>query len=146
MEPETIIEQLQSKGHRMTVPRRWIIRVLCEADHHLTVEDVHRRLIESDIKVDEATVYRTLQWLKENEAVSQTDIGQGADVYCLISDQPHHHLICLNCNRIIDVTDDLFAGLRETLIERYRFAPRIDHFAIFGLCEACRLEPDRDED
>jgi Fur family ferric uptake transcriptional regulator len=146
MKPETIIEQLQSKGHRMTVPRRWIIRVLCETNSHLTVEDVHHRLIENDIKVDEATVYRTLQWLKENEAVSQTDIGQGADVYCLLDDQPHHHLICLNCNQIVDVSDDLFAGLCETLIEKYRFMPRIDHFAIFGLCEKCQENAAREGD
>jgi Fur family ferric uptake transcriptional regulator len=146
MKPETIIEQLQSKGHRMTVPRRWIIRVLCEADHHLTVEDVHHRLAENDIEVDEATVYRTLQWLKENEAVSQTDIGQGADVYCLIGDQPHHHLICLSCNHIIDVSDDLFADMREMLMEKYHFAPRIDHFAIFGLCGECQSALSRDED
>jgi Fur family ferric uptake transcriptional regulator len=136
--PDEIIALLRIRGHRITAPRRQTVRILFEARAHLTVEDVHARLRASGIDSDEATAYRALQWLKEEGFAAQTDIGEGADVYCLIGEQQHHHLICLNCHHIIDADDQLFASLRDELWTRYQFQPRIDHFAIFGLCRHCQ--------
>jgi Fur family ferric uptake transcriptional regulator len=135
---EQIVKQLRADGYRITTPRRWVIKTLCESDRHLTVEQIHECLEEADIRVDEATVYRTLQWLKECNYVAQTDIGQGAYVYCLIGDHPHHHLVCLKCNKSIQVDNDVFDSLRRDLMAQHKFKARIDHFAIFGLCEECQ--------
>ncbi len=135
---EEIIATLRARGERITIPRRWALSVLLEVKGHLTSEQIHRRMVERGIQVDEATVYRCLQWLKENEIVAQTDIGQGADVYCLLAEQRHHHLVCLHCGQIIDANDELFTSLKEQLLANYRFEPRIDHYAIFGLCHYCQ--------
>ena len=135
---QEIIDQLRARGERITLPRRWTLKVMIEASDHLTTEQVHQELLALGIEVDEATVYRSLQWLKDHGVVAQTDIGQGANVYCYIANKQHHHLICLHCGHIIDASDDLFDPVREKLLTDYRFEPRIDHFAIFGLCQACR--------
>lgn len=139
-ELENLILKLRSKGERITVPRRWTLQVLLTERGHLTIERIHQQLAANNIQVDEATIYRTLQWLKEHGIVAQTDVGQGADIYSLLDDDPHHHLICLNCGYTINADDDIFASLRAQLAERYGFHPRIEHYAIFGYCEHCREE------
>jgi len=139
-ELDQIIETLRHKGERITAPRRWTLRILLEQRGHLTIEQIHQQLAAHGIHADEATVYRTLQWLKEHGIVAQTDVGQGADVYSLLDEDPHHHLICLNCGETINADDENFAALRDQLAERYGFHPRIEHLAIFGLCDHCYQE------
>jgi Fur family ferric uptake transcriptional regulator len=140
MELDETLDTLRSKGHRITLPRRWTLKVLLEEQEHLTCEQVQTHLAEQDIRINTASVYRALQWLKENGIVAQTDLGTGAAVYSLVGSHPHHHLVCLNCDAIIDAPDDLFDDLRERLRRDYHFRARIDHFAIFGTCEHCRDE------
>jgi len=98
---DQIIELLRHKGERITAPRRWTLRILLEQRGHLTIEQIHQQLTAHGVHADEATVYRTLQWLKDNGIVAQTDVGQGADIYSLLDEDPHHHLICLNCGETI---------------------------------------------
>jgi len=136
-ELEEMVDELRASGHRITVPRRWTLKVLLEARAHLTCEQVHQRLLEHGIRVDEATVYRTLQWLKQNRVVAQTPVGSGADVYSLLLDDRHHHLICVECGTSIDLDDSLFAPLRERIRKEHGFVPFIDHYAISGLCARC---------
>src|SRR5687767_12802744 len=101
---EILIDDLRAKGHRITLPRRWTLKVLCEAEGHMTSEEVYQTLSAHGIQVDEATVYRTLQWLADNRIVARTNLGAGADVFSLYH-EPHHHLICLNCRQIVEVED-----------------------------------------
>ena len=134
---DDLIDTLRSRGERITIPRRSTLKALLGAHAHLTIEQIHEQLVEEGIRVDEATIYRSLQWLKDNDLVAQTDMGQGADVYCLV-DANHHHLICLNCGRVIEADETVFACLQEELVKKYRFVPRIEHLAIFGLCSDCQ--------
>jgi Fur family ferric uptake transcriptional regulator len=140
LELEETLDALRAKGHRITLPRRWTLKVLLQAQEHLTCEQVQALLAEQDMQINTASVYRALQWLKENGIVAQTDLGTGAAVYSLVGSHPHHHLVCLNCDGIIDAPDDLFDDLRERLLRDYHFRARIDHFAIFGVCEGCQDE------
>jgi Fur family ferric uptake transcriptional regulator len=140
MELEETLDSLREKGNRITLPRRWTLKVLLQEQTHLTCEQVQAHLAEQDMRINTASVYRALQWLKQNGIVAQTDLGTGAAVYSLIGSRPHHHLVCLNCDEIIDAPDDLFDTLRERLLRDYHFQARIDHFAIFGLCDHCQDE------
>jgi Fur family ferric uptake transcriptional regulator len=137
---EETLDALRAKGHRITLPRRWTLKILLQEGDHVTCEQVQTLLAEQDIQINTASIYRALQWLKENEIVAQTDLGTGADVYSLVGSRPHHHLVCLNCDAVINVPDDLFDDLRERLLKDYHFQARIDHFAIFGVCEGCQDE------
>jgi Fur family ferric uptake transcriptional regulator len=140
LELEETLDALRAKGHRITLPRRWTLKILLQEGDHVTCEQVQALLAKQDIQVNTASVYRALQWLKENGIVAQTDLGTGADVYSLVGSRPHHHLVCLNCDGIIDAPDDLFDDLRKRLLQDYHFKARIDHFAIFGVCEHCQDE------
>ncbi len=135
---ETIVQRLRAQGERLTIQRRSVIDVLCASGDHLTVQDIQTRLAAGGTELNETTVYRIVQWLKDRGAVAQTDLGQSGVVYQVIDRTLHHHLVCLHCGRVIDVDDQVMGSLRERLRQKYAFEPRIDHMAIFGLCRDCR--------
>ena len=135
---DQFIARVRARGERLTIQRRLVIEALCERGDHLGVQDVQRHLVEGGCEVSETTVYRILQWLKDIGMVSQTDLGRNGIVYQVLDERPHHHLVCLNCGAIRDVDDTLFDALRATLRQDYDFEPRIDHMAIFGVCNDCQ--------
>jgi Fur family transcriptional regulator, ferric uptake regulator len=134
---EDLITHLQSKGERITLPRRLVIDAISQPHRHLTIADIQQQLPQGPHSLSETTIYRVLQWLKALGFVSQTDMGYAGIVYALISQPYHYHLICLSCERTITLDDVLFAPLRERLYRQYGFETRIEHMALYGLCEAC---------
>ena len=139
---EVILAQLQQQGERLTIQRRLVIEALCERGEHLTVQTLQSRLEAQGYALAETTIYRIVQWLKDRNVVAQTDLGRSGVVYQIIDRQPHHHLVCLQCDRVIDLDDEVMDTLRDRLRHEYGFEPRIDHMAIFGLCRDCRTATD----
>ena len=137
---EDIVIQIKNRGERMTLPRQAIIEALCHLGGHQTIQAIRSYLAAQDMDIPESTVYRVLQWLKDLGIVAQTDLGQSSITYELVSTPPHHHLVCLICDRIRDVDDSVMEPLRERLLDQYGFLPRIDHMAFFGVCEDCQSE------
>jgi Fur family ferric uptake transcriptional regulator len=135
---EQIIQRLQAQGIRLTIQRRLVIEALYEHQGHLHIQDIQEFLRQRGIEVNETTVYRVLQWLKEQGIVAQTDLGQSGIIYQIVDDEPHHHLVCLSCGMVMDIDNELFTQLSEQLRHEYGFEPRIDHMAIFGQCKYCQ--------
>ena len=143
---QDIVEQLKQLGERITMSRLAVIQALCELGGHQTTQSIQQYLETQGIPVPEPTVYRVLQWLKDLAFVSQTDLGQSGTTYELLSTPPHHHLVCLACGHVQNLDDAAMVPLRTHLQETYGFEPRIDHMAIFGLCQTCQeraVEQDR---
>jgi Fur family ferric uptake transcriptional regulator len=135
-----LIAELRRRGQRMTPQRRVVLELLEKCGHHLTVDDLSRQLAERypTLQIDLATIYRTLKWLHENGLVSETDLGGNQLVYSLMrSHDDHHHLVCEQCQRVIEADPQLFTPLADALFARYGFRVRLAHIALFGLCAAC---------
>jgi Fur family ferric uptake transcriptional regulator len=132
---DMVLEQLRQKGERLTLQRRLVIEALCHQPGHRTLANLCAQL-QTDLP--EPTVYRILQWLKDLGMISQTDMGESGVVYELVTTPPHHHLICLNCGRVIEVEDRLLVDLRKRLRDEFTFEPRIEHMAIYGYCVHCQ--------
>lgn len=135
---ERILEELRQRGERITIQRRMVIEALCEDYDHLTINDIQKQMQSRGHDLDEATIYRILQWLKAVEVISQTDLGERGIVYELIGSTRHHHLVCLNCHAVIGLDDSFVDQLRDQVRHEYDFEPRVDHMAIFGWCAQCR--------
>lgn len=138
-EYDEIVQILRQHGERITIQRRLVIEALLDTHGHMTVNDVNEyiRSKQNLHVLAEPTIYRILQWLKDLELVSQTDMAESGIVYEMLSTQKHHHLICLNCSQTIDVSDKLFDDMREQLAREQGFHARIDHMAIYGYCSDC---------
>ena len=132
---------LRARGQRLTPQRLMILDAVRSADGHRTAEEIHAHIGASFPYITLATVYRTLDWLRENGLVAATDLGRGQTEYEYTGGRRHHHLVCLRCGAREEIADDVLLPLAATLRERYHFAARLDHFAIFGLCGTCQPPP-----
>ena len=135
---QVLIDRARQHGVRMTRQRVIILQALCELDGHASAEEVFARATLHRRDVDLSTVYRTLERLRDLRILSQTDLGRVCDEYEIVADQPHHHLICRGCGRVIDLNHAYLATSAEAISRDFGFEPIFDHFAIFGWCRECR--------
>ena len=131
--------RLRQAGQRMT-PQRALILDAFAPGAHLSADEVYTHLEGIAPEINRSTVYRTLELFRDIGLISETDLGGGMRHYELLDAERHHHLICRECQRQIELDDVLVAPLRDAIQQRYGFAPVIDHLAVFGECAPCRGE------
>ena len=133
---EPILAQLRAQGGRVTTCRRAILETFLGIGGHVTAEMLTAKVQLNQPDVHESTVYRFLDELERLGVVDHVHLGHGAAVYHLASDA-HHHLVCDRCGTVVEVPDEVFAGLRKSLHEGFGFSLQPRHFAVTGRCNAC---------
>ena len=89
-----------------------------------------------------ATVYRTLELLEELDCYKDElrrwtqPLRTGAAE--MLNGHHHHHLICLQCGRILEVEEDLLHQLEKVVEEKHNFQIINHYLQFFGYCSACR--------
>jgi Fur family ferric uptake transcriptional regulator len=137
---QILMDRVRQTGCRMTQQRAVILQALCELHGHASVEAIYERVLLHRRDVDLSTVYRTLEMLRDLRILSQTDLGRGFVEFEIVTQQPHHHLVCKTCGRVIDLDHQYLAPVVEDIRRDFGFEPIFDHLAIFGWCRACREE------
>lgn len=132
-----LVQRLRSRGLRVTPQRAMILRAIEEKPGHITAEEVHAAVRRVSPYVNLATVYRTLDLLRELDLITVADMGTGATHYALRSHANHHHAICRNCRHSIEFPPDLLHEFVAGLRERYGFCVDADHIVVFGTCKRC---------
>jgi Fur family ferric uptake transcriptional regulator len=133
-----LLDRVRQHGLRITRQRGIILQALCELEGHASAEEVYDRVILHQRDVDLSTVYRTLETLHDLDIVSHTDLGHGRTEYEIVGEQPHHHLVCQQCEDMIELDDAYLAPVVESIRQDFEFDLTSSHFAIFGICRACR--------
>jgi Fe2+ or Zn2+ uptake regulation protein len=135
---ETIVKELREQGHRVTKVRREMVGMLEGAKVPLTASDILGALKKKKLAVNKTTVYRELDFLRENNIVQEVDFGDKKKRY-EISDKHHHHVVCVECKQVedVDLQQDLDAAERK--IARQKGYTILNHsLEFFGLCPVCR--------
>lgn len=133
---DDVMRRLVAGGGRRTAARRAIIEVVLDGDH-LTAEEIGRRVQERVADVTLSTVYRTLAALEEIGALDHTHLGHGRAVYHL-AEEGHQHLYCERCECVVELPPRKLDGFARMLERDFGFEMNRRHFAIGGLCPACR--------
>lgn len=133
----SVAHRLRAAGQRVT-PQRLLILGAFAPGEHLTADEVFARVELLNPAVNRSTIYRTLEQFRDLGLLSETDLGGGARQFELLHGGRHHHLICRSCGQMLVLDDELVRRLSDDIENRYGFAARIDHLALFGLCAACR--------
>ena len=142
---QALMDQARQHGIRMTRQRVIILQALCELGGHSGAEEVYQQATLHRRDVDRSTVYRTLERLRDLRILSQTDFGRGCAEFEIVSEKPHHHLVCQGCKQVIDVDQSYLGAAAESIRRDFGFEPIFDHFAIFGWCRKCRNGSDGDQ-
>ncbi len=136
-EPETAVV-LRDAGQKITPQRMLILSTLRHAGQHVTASAVLDEVRRSYPFVDASTVYRTLGSAAELGLVSETDMGTGDTQFEWIGRDRHHHLICRSCGGVSSLDNSYLDTLATALYDKQGFQADLGHFAIFGVCQACR--------
>ena len=129
---------LQANGYKLTSQRLAVLEVLHSGEAHLTPAKVYERGKVILPRLGLATVYRTLDLLAELGFLHRPRMGDSAVSYSTCVTGHHGHLVCFQCNLIIELPECHASGAIQTLVERTGF--RIDsHLLEFiGLCPNCQ--------
>ncbi|RBM17852.1 Fur family transcriptional regulator [Streptomyces sp. PT12] len=135
---------LRNRGYRLTPQRQLVLEAVEKLDHS-TPEDILTEVRRTAGGVNISTVYRTLELLEELGLVSHTHLGHGAPTYHLAERHDHLHLMCRDCESVIEADLEVAAPFAEELRRRFGFETDLRHFAIFGRCGDCAAAaPGRD--
>ena len=142
---ENLREILAKNDYKMTPQRKEILRVFCENSephHHLSAEELYDILNEKGFDFGLATVYRNVELLSSLGLLSRVDFGDGRARYELHTAGPtqhnHHHLLCLNCKKVIEFEEDLLDDLEKVIAKKSGFKILNHEVKFLGYCSDCR--------
>ena len=134
---EDIGSKLSEQGYRLTPQRMMILSAIENSDDHISAEDIYAQIATTYPHINISTVYRTLELLKRQGLVTETDLGGGRVRYHPVDKGHHHHLVCQECGAIIDLDESVLTPLKTVLLREYKFIADLRHLAIFGRCVNC---------
>jgi len=134
---DDVLARVRRAGGRMTASRRAVVEALLAGGHHVTADEIVARVSRDHPEVHRSTVYRTLERLETIGVITHVHLGHGPSTFHL-ADPPHHHAVCASCGAVVEVPWDALDDLAAELHAKHGFELSPQHFALSGLCTACR--------
>ncbi|SDW31342.1 Fur family transcriptional regulator, ferric uptake regulator [Tepidimicrobium xylanilyticum] len=140
---EEMKEKFKEEGYKLTTQRRAILDAIIENhEKHLSPEEVYDIVKAKYPEIGIATVYRTLQLLEKLNIIYRVNFDDGYNRYELCNDSEnhqHHHLICLECGKVMEVKLDLLESLEKQIEEQNNFKIINHNVKFFGYCADCQV-------
>lgn len=106
---------------------------LGKADNAMTAQELHEKL--KDVGL--ATVYRNLGRLADDGEIDAIRRPSGELAYRACGSGHHHHLICRQCGKVVELHDCSLGSWSREIGEANGFT-QIEHQAeLFGTCATC---------
>jgi Fur family ferric uptake transcriptional regulator len=131
-------ELLRQRGLRPTRQRVAVLRSLGSEPNDATAQQIHARLRTGSERVGLATVYRTLALLSEHGVVDALMHHPGEACYRLCGDGHHHHLVCDECHRVVELGDCELEDWLERRAAEHGFTVAAHSVEVSGTCAECR--------
>jgi Fur family peroxide stress response transcriptional regulator len=128
---------LRERGYKVTPQRLAIYEVLQSCNMHPTAETIYN-IISSDYPtMSLATVYKTLDLLKEANIIQELNVGGNISRYDAIT-QPHPHIVCVKCNKVenLDLQIAKYLMNKASKVTDYKIQNSKLYF--YGVCPYCQ--------
>ena len=114
---------LRRVGLKVTHPRMRILELLEEKQpqHHLTAEDIYRRLLEHGDEIGLATVYRVLTQFEAAGLVIKHNFEGGQAMYELDRGGHHDHMVDVDTGKIIEFESPEIEKLQREIAARHGY-------------------------
>jgi Fur family ferric uptake transcriptional regulator len=128
--------QLRRAGLKITIPRVKILEILASSStlRHMSAEDVYRRLLDLHEDIGLATVYRVLTQFESAGIVTRHHFEGGTAVFELNEGVHHDHIVCSDCGRVEEFSDDSIEERQEEIATRLGFKLADHSLTLHGHC------------
>lgn len=139
---------LKKMGYRLTKQRLIVLDAIINAGAHVNTEEIADKAKQLDKTIGIATVYRTLQLMREAGFVEGSNNNKEAQKYEVKSiDGTHHdHLICQKCGTVIEFYSAEIEKLQEKIAKELGFVLYSHKMELIGECinsEECQKNHQR---
>jgi Fur family ferric uptake transcriptional regulator len=128
-------QALKKAGLKITSPRLKILDILRLPDyHHVSAEDLYKKLLSMGEEIALATVYRVLSQFDAAGIVTRHNFESGKSVFELSQQQHHDHLICLSCGKVMEFQDDLIKKRQFDIAQQHDICLTNHSLYLYGHC------------
>ena len=128
---------MTTTGRRITRQQAAVAAQLARMASFSSAQDLHARLRAAGDRVGLATVYRTLTTMAEVGEVDVLRTDDGEALYRMCSTGHHHHLVCRDCGRTVEIEGPTVERWAERVAAEHGFTAVAHTVEIFGSCAAC---------
>jgi len=141
---ETYRRLCRELGLRSTVQKRTILEAVLDLDTHPTADQVYEAATRHNPDISRTTVYRALETFARLGLITKACHPGSATRYDRKTDI-HHHLICLHCDTVVDISDARLDALPVPDTSGFEFEVRDFRVQLRGICRRCREKELKEE-
>ncbi|TCP54698.1 Fur family peroxide stress response transcriptional regulator [Tumebacillus sp. BK434] len=130
------LADLKGRGIRLTPQRQIILQYLKETEEHPTAEQVYHKIGEQFPGISLATVYNTLNMLKELGVIRELSYGDVSSRYDG-NDSEHAHLVCEHCAQVLDIASPPEEAVLTKNVQQAGFTVSSYRLEYYGTCASC---------
>ena len=120
----------------LTKQRAVVLRVVREAEAHLTASEAFSTAKQMLPTISFATVYNSLRYLKDAGHIAEIQFGNGASRFDKMTKR-HDHAICSECGKLVDIEMEIPPEIVKLAAKYSRFKPESLEFTLRGKCPEC---------
>ena len=128
---------MSTPAKRNTWQKDAVKHALSEASGFVGAQQLHQVLHAHGSTLGLATVYRALADLAVNGDADSITSTDGQLLYRACGTSHHHHLICRECGKTVEIDADAVEGWAEKVAGQHGFRNSSHTVEIFGLCSDC---------
>lgn len=130
---------LRQAGLKTTQPRLKVLDVLeTSQNHHMTAEDVYKRLLETEQEIGLATVYRILTQFETAGLVIRHNFEGGRSLYELDNGAHHDHMVCVECGKVFEFVDRTIEQQQRNVATKAGFSMEDHSLSLYGVCNGMK--------
>ena len=132
-------KNLKQAGLKTTQPRLKVLDVLeTSQNHHMTAEDVYKRLLETEQEIGLATVYRILTQFEAAGLVIRHNFEGGRALYELDNGAHHDHMVCVECGKVFEFFDRTIEQRQRNVAAKAGFSMEDHSLSLYGVCNGMK--------
>jgi Fur family ferric uptake transcriptional regulator len=122
---------------RYTNQRVEILNFLKDNYNHPTAEQVFESVKKKLPRISKATIYQNLNFMVEKGLIKEVEIKGVSRFEPNL--EPHHHIICKKCGRIIDFKSEELTKYLQRISKKFnKMKIESANTNFYGICEKCR--------